>query len=82
MDIDNSPAELDSLPAFKCGFRPACEIKYKALNSQTIWSALDSAASESWLLFLAKILKNTHKNSFVCRNSGILDTENTKRNLK
>ena len=33
-------------------------------------------------LFLAKILKNTRKNSFVCRNSGILDTEKTKRNLK
>lgn len=53
MDIDNLPAELDSLPYFECEFRPACEIKYKTLNSQMTWSALDSALISSQLLLAA-----------------------------
>jgi len=32
-------------------------------------------------LFLAKILKNTHKNSFVCRNSGILSIEKIQKEI-
>ena len=55
MDIDNSPAELGLLPDFECEFRPACEIKYKTLNSQTTWlgSALDSELISSQLLLAA-----------------------------
>lgn len=84
MDIDNSPAELDSLPDFKCGFRPACEIKYKALNSQTTWSALDSAlisSQHSLAAFFGKNTKNTRKNSLLRRNSGILSIEKIQKEV-
>lgn len=88
MDIDNSSAELDSLPDFKCGFKPACEIKYKTLNSQTTWSALDSALISSQRKLAAfscknmkNAIKNIRKNSLLCRNSGILSIEKIQKEI-